>query len=109
MIDLDRIRQAAARIQDVALVTPLLHSRFLSDVTGADVWLKAENLQRTGSFKVRGAANRVQLLTAEERARGVIAASAGNHAQGVALAAQALGVPCTICMPSTPMSSASTR
>ena len=99
MIDLDRIRQAAARIQDVALVTPLLHSRFLSDVTGADVWLKAENLQRTGSFKVRGAANRVQLLTAEERARGVIAASAGNHAQGVALAAQALGVPCTICMP----------
>ena len=56
MIDLDRIRQAATRIQDVALVTPLLHSRFLSDVTGADVWLKAENLQRTGSFKVRGAA-----------------------------------------------------
>ncbi len=99
MIDLDRIRQAAARIQDVALVTPLLHSRFLSDVTGADVWLKAENLQRTGSFKVRGAANRVQLLTADERARGVIAASAGNHAQGVAVAAQALGVPCTICMP----------
>ena len=73
MIDLDRIHQAATRIADVALVTPLLHSRFLSDVTGADVWLKAENLQRTGSFKVRGAANRVQLLTAEERARGVIA------------------------------------
>ena len=98
MIDLDRIREAAERIGDVALDTPLLHSRFLSDLTGADVWLKAENLQRTGSFKVRGATNRVQLLTSEERARGVIAASAGNHAQGVALAAQALGVPCTICM-----------
>jgi threonine dehydratase len=98
MIDLERIREAAARIGDVALDTPLLHSRFLSDLTGADVWLKAENLQRTGSFKVRGATNRVQLLTPEERSRGVIAASAGNHAQGVALAAQALGVPCTICM-----------
>ena len=99
MIDLDRIREAAERIDGVALDTPLLHSRHLSDLTGADVWLKAENLQRTGSFKVRGAANRVQLLTPEERARGVVAASAGNHAQGVALAAQALGVPCTICMP----------
>ncbi len=99
MIDLDRIREAAERIGDVALDTPLVHSRFLSDLTGADIWLKTENLQRTGSFKVRGATNRVQLLTPAERARGVIAASAGNHAQGVALAAQALGVPCTICMP----------
>ena len=99
MISLDRIREAATRIGDVALDTPLLHSRHLSDLTGADVWLKAENLQRTGSFKVRGATNRVQLLTPEERARGVVAASAGNHAQGVALAAQTLGVPATICMP----------
>ncbi len=99
MIDLDRIRQAAERIGGIALETPLLHSRFLSDLTGADVWLKAENLQRTGSFKLRGASNRVQLLTPDERARGVVAASAGNHAQGVALAAQALGVPATICMP----------
>ena len=99
MIGLDRIREAADRIADVALDTPLIHSRHLSDLTGADVWLKAENLQRTGSFKVRGASNRVHLLTPEERARGVVAASAGNHAQGLARAAQALGVPCTICMP----------
>ncbi|MEI6689533.1 MAG: pyridoxal-phosphate dependent enzyme, partial [Thermoleophilia bacterium] len=84
MIDLNRIREAADRIGDVALDTPLLHSRFLSDLTGADVWLKAENLQRTGSFKIRGATNRVQLLTSDEHARGVIAASAGNHAQGLA-------------------------
>ncbi len=69
MIDLDRIRQAAERIGGIALETPLLHSRFLSDLTGADVWLKAENLQRTGSFKLRGASNRVQLLTPDERAR----------------------------------------
>ena len=99
MIDLDRIRTAAERIRGVAFDTPLLHSRHLSDLTGADVWLKAENLQRTGSFKIRGAANRVQQLDADERARGVIAASAGNHAQGLALAAQSLGVPATICMP----------
>ena len=99
MIDLQRIRAAAREIDGVALVTPLLDSRYLSDLTGADVWLKAENLQRTGSFKIRGASNRVKLLTEAERARGVIAASAGNHAQGVALAAHALGVPATICMP----------
>ncbi|MEY4227328.1 MAG: hypothetical protein RL190_2085, partial [Actinomycetota bacterium] len=99
MIDLDRIRTAAERIRGVAFDTPLLHSRHLSDLTGADVWLKAENLQRTGSFKIRGATNRVQQLDADERARGVIAASAGNHAQGLALAAQSLGVPATICMP----------
>lgn len=99
MIDRTRIEAARDRIADVALVTPILHSRYLSDLTGADVWIKAENLQRTGSFKVRGASNRVHLLTPEERARGVVAASAGNHAQGVALAAQALGVTATICMP----------
>ncbi len=99
MIDVARIRDAQARIADVALVTPLLHSRYLSDLTGAEVWLKAENLQRTGSFKLRGASNRLHLLTAEERTRGVVAASAGNHAQGVALAAQSLGMTATICMP----------
>ncbi len=99
MIDAVRIREAQERIQGIALVTPMLHSRYLSDLTGADVWLKAENLQRTGSFKLRGASNRLQVLSAEERTRGVIAASAGNHAQGVALAAQSLGVTATICMP----------
>ncbi len=99
MIDRSRIEAARVRIAGVALETPTLHARHLSDLTGADVWLKAENLQRTGSFKIRGASNRVHLLTPEERARGVVAASAGNHAQGVALAAQALGVRATICMP----------
>src|SRR4051794_38625940 len=74
-------------------------SRYLGGLVGATVQLKCENLQRTGSFKIRGAAYRLSRLTAEERARGVVAASAGNHAQGVALAAQALGIPATIFMP----------
>jgi threonine dehydratase len=80
-------------------ITPMLHSRTFSTMTGADVFLKAENLQRSGSFKIRGATNRIQRLSRAERKRGVIAASAGNHAQGVAIAAQALGIPCTILMP----------
>src|SRR4051794_4085925 len=74
-------------------------SRYLGGLVGATVQLKCENLQRTGSFKIRGAAYRLSRLTAEERARGVVAASAGNHAQGVALAAQSLGIPATIFMP----------
>ncbi len=81
--------------------TPLLHSRTLSAMTGATVYLKAENLQRAGSYKVRGATYKLSRLTAEERARGVIAASAGNHAQGVAIAARALGISCAIVMPTT--------
>jgi threonine dehydratase len=79
--------------------TPLLPSRTFSAMTGAKVYLKAENLQRSGAYKIRGATNKLAHLTSEERARGVIAASAGNHAQGVALAAGALGVRCTIVMP----------
>ena len=81
--------------------TPLLQSRTLSAMTGATVYLKAENLQRAGSYKVRGATYKLSRLTAEERAQGVIAASAGNHAQGVAIAARALGVSCAIVMPAT--------
>jgi len=81
--------------------TPLLPSRTLGQMSGATVYLKAENLQRSGSFKVRGAAYKLSRLTAEEREHGVIAASAGNHAQGVAIAAAALGVACTIVMPTT--------
>lgn len=81
--------------------TPLLHSRTLSTMTGASVYLKAENLQRAGSYKVRGATYKLSRLTAEERAHGVIAASAGNHAQGVAIAARALNIACTIVMPAT--------
>ncbi|MDQ1128115.1 threonine ammonia-lyase [Microbacterium sp. SORGH_AS_0888] len=79
--------------------TPLETSEYLSEVLGVPVHLKLENLQRTGSFKIRGAAYRLSRLTAEERARGVVAASAGNHAQGVARAAQRLGIPATIFMP----------
>lgn len=81
--------------------TPLLPSRTLGMMTGAQVYLKAENLQRAGSYKVRGATYKLSRLSPEERARGVIAASAGNHAQGVAIAAAALGIDCTIVMPAT--------
>lgn len=79
--------------------TPLLPSRTISEISGAKVLLKAENLQRSGAYKIRGATYKLSRLTPEERERGVIAASAGNHAQGVAIAAAALGVPCTIVMP----------
>lgn len=81
--------------------TPLVQSRTLGEMTGAHVYLKAENLQRAGSYKVRGATYKLSRLSPEERARGVIAASAGNHAQGVAIAAAALGITCTIVMPAT--------
>lgn len=90
----------AARVLDGVIArTPLDESQHLSDLLGVPVHLKLENLQRTGSFKIRGATYRLSRLTAEERARGVVAASAGNHAQGVALAAKALGIPATIFMP----------
>lgn len=79
--------------------TPLIASRTLSAMSGAQVYLKAENLQRSGAYKIRGATYKLSRLSDDERARGVIAASAGNHAQGVAIAAAALGVPCTIVMP----------
>jgi threonine dehydratase len=90
---------AAATLAGVIGRTPLEPSQYLSEVLGAPVHLKLENLQRTGSFKIRGAAYRLSRLTDAERARGVVAASAGNHAQGVALAAQQLGIPATIFMP----------
>ena len=90
---------AEDNVRQVAHLTPLLHSNFLSVATGTEVWLKAENLQRTGAYKVRGAFNRMSKLTKDERKRGVVAASAGNHAQGVALAATYLGIKATIFMP----------
>lgn len=96
---LAEFEEAARGLQRVISHTPTLPSRALSDILGAPVVLKMENLQRTGSFKIRGAAHRLSRLTEEERSRGVVAASAGNHAQGVALAAQALGIPATIFMP----------
>jgi len=96
---LAEFEDAAAALSDVALRTPVDLSEHLSEVLGTPVYLKLENMQRTGSFKIRGAAYRMSRLTAEERARGVVAASAGNHAQGVARAAQKLGIPATIFMP----------
>jgi threonine dehydratase len=96
---LAEFEDAAAVLEGVISATPLDKSLFLSELLDVPVYLKLENLQRTGSFKIRGAAYRLSRLTAEERARGVVAASAGNHAQGVALAAQALGIPATIFMP----------
>ncbi|AAT89458.1 threonine dehydratase [Leifsonia xyli subsp. xyli str. CTCB07] len=90
---------ARAIVATVAQPTPLESSRYLAGVLGAPVLLKCENLQRTGSYKIRGAYNRMSKLTAEERNRGVVAASAGNHAQGVAFAARELGIHATIFMP----------
>ncbi|SFE19302.1 threonine ammonia-lyase [Blastococcus tunisiensis] len=95
------VEAAAALLHDVVRHTPLWHSRGLADRVGGPVWLKCENLQRTGSFKIRGAYTRISRLTDAERARGVVAASAGNHAQGVALAARLLGCTATVFMPET--------
>jgi threonine dehydratase len=96
---LAEFEDAAAYLDGVITRTPIDQSQHLSEVLGVPVYLKLENLQRTGSFKIRGATYRLSRLTDEERSRGVVAASAGNHAQGVALAAQALGIPATIFMP----------
>ena len=95
----DEIVTAAARITGAAVRTPLLRSDALDGVTGARIWLKPENLQRTGSFKFRGAFNRLAAIPAADRAAGVVAFSSGNHAQGVALAARLLGMPAVIVMP----------
>ena len=95
------VEAAAELLAGVVRHTPLGHSRALADRVGGPVWLKCENLQRTGSFKIRGAYTRISRLTDEERARGVVAASAGNHAQGVALAARLLGCSATVFMPET--------
>ncbi|UOX99746.1 threonine ammonia-lyase [Blastococcus sp. PRF04-17] len=93
------VAAAATLLAGVVRRTPLWHSRGLADRVGGPVWLKCENLQRTGSFKIRGAYARIARLTDAERARGVVAASAGNHAQGVALAARLLGTKATVFMP----------
>lgn len=101
LLTLDQIYTAASRLSAVVRQTPVIASRMLSHHTGEQVWLKCENLQLTGSFKTRGAYNRIANLSAEERARGVVAASAGNHAQGVAWAATQLGIASTVFMPIT--------
>jgi threonine dehydratase len=96
---IDDIRAAAQRIEGAVIRTPMLVSRTLSEIIGTEVWLKFENLQFTAAYKERGALNKLLQLSPEERARGVIAASAGNHAQAVAYHAKRLGIPATIVMP----------
>jgi len=98
-VDLDDVRAARKLLDGVIRMTPLEHSRVLAAAAGGPVHLKCENLQRTGSFKIRGAYTRISRLTPEQRAVGVVAASAGNHAQGVALAAQLLHTRATVFMP----------
>jgi threonine dehydratase len=100
-LSLDDVRAAAARIAGHIVRTPTLHSKTLSAMTGADIWLKFENLQFTAAYKERGALNALLLLSDEQRHRGVIAASAGNHAQGLSYHGTRLGVPVTIVMPRT--------
>ena len=95
----DHVRDARQVVAEVADHTPLLTSTAFSRFRDAEVYLKAENLQRTGSFKIRGAINRVVNIPKAQRHAGVVAASAGNHAQGVALACRQAGVPCTVVMP----------
>ena len=95
------IYAAAKRLEGIVRKSPLVYSDYFSELSGNATYLKLENLQTTGAFKLRGAYNRISMLTEEERARGVITASAGNHAQGVAYSAQKLGVKAVICMPAT--------
>lgn len=100
-VTLQDIQKAQETIKDVVKKTDILESTKLSTMTGANVYYKCENLQKTGSFKVRGASNKIANLTEEEKSKGVIASSAGNHAQGVALSAKMNDIEATIVMPST--------
>jgi threonine dehydratase len=99
LVSIEEVEDARRRLRGVAVVTPLDRSRALSDRTGGEVFIKCENLQRTGSFKIRGAYNRISRLDESEQQAGVVAASAGNHAQGVALAASLCKIPATVYMP----------
>ncbi|MCC3868606.1 threonine ammonia-lyase [Terrisporobacter mayombei] len=100
-VTLEDIQKAQETIKDIVKKTDILESTKLSTMTGANVYYKCENLQKTGSFKVRGACNKIANLTEEEKSKGVIASSAGNHAQGVALSAKMNNIEATIVMPST--------
>ncbi len=99
MLELEDIKVATKRLQGVVVRTGLEFSRTFSEMVGGEIYLKTENLQLTGSFKIRGAYNKIAALSDEEKSRGVIAASAGNHAQGVALGAARSGINSTIIMP----------
>ncbi|MGH3587205.1 MAG: threonine ammonia-lyase, partial [Pseudonocardia sp.] len=98
-VTLDDVRAAAQELDGVIIRTPVQAFRAMSELAGVPVVLKCENLQRAGSFKIRGAYTRLSRMPDEEKARGVVAASAGNHAQGVALAAQMLGIHAIVYMP----------
>ncbi len=100
-LTIEDVHAAARRIDGAVVRTPTMHSITLSKITGAEIWLKFENLQFTAAYKERGALNALLLLTEEQRQRGVIAASAGNHSQGLSYHGTRLGVPVTIVMPST--------
>ena len=100
-LTIDDVRAAADRIRGAVVRTPTMYSKTLSDISGADIWLKFENLQFTAAYKERGALNALLLLSQEQRDRGVIAASAGNHSQGLSYHGTRLGVPVTIVMPRT--------
>jgi threonine dehydratase len=101
MLTLDAFEEASKKVKEVTQETKLIYSPYFSNECGNEVWLKPENMQRTGAYKVRGAYYKISTLTDEERARGLITASAGNHAQGVANAAKVYGVHATIVMPTT--------
>ena len=101
MLTLDAFEEAAAKVKEVTQETKLIESPYFSEISRNRVFFKPENMQRTGAYKVRGAYYKISTLTDEERAHGLITASAGNHAQGVAYAAQHYGVKATIVMPTT--------
>lgn len=99
MLTLNDVVEAKEKMKKVVHKTPLEHSQTFTNLSGNEVYMKLENLQKTGSFKVRGSFNKIMSLSEAERKRGVIAASAGNHAQGVAYSSSMIGIPCTIVMP----------
>ena len=101
MLTLDKFEEASEKVKEATTETKLIYSEFFSNQCGNKVYLKPENLQNTGAYKVRGAYYKISTLSEEEREKGLITASAGNHAQGVAYAAKCYGVKATIVMPTT--------
>ena len=101
MLTLEAFEEASELVKQVTAETKLIHSDYFSSISGNRVYLKPENMQKTGAYKIRGAYYKISTLTEEERARGLITASAGNHAQGVSFAARAFGCKATIVMPTT--------
>ena len=98
MLTLEKFKQASAIVKEVTLPTKLVYSEYLSKQTGADVYLKPENMQYTGAYKVRGAYYKISTMSEEDRKKGLVTASAGNHAQGVALAATSMGIKSVVCL-----------